>query len=96
MAALERAGRAQDTRLGLTHARDEARVGGRPTVMTPERLTRARELRAGGATCIHITSEPEAWCRQDHHPPRTHPTRVTNAVIAVNSVFATNGGNHSN
>lgn len=54
---LDRAGRAEDTRLGLTHAREEGRVGGRPTVMTPELLTRARELRAGGATYSQIATE---------------------------------------
>ena len=54
---LDRAGRAEDTRLGLTHARDEGRVGGRPTVITVELLERARELRAGGATYSQIASE---------------------------------------
>lgn len=55
--ALDRAGRAEDTRLGLTHARDQGRVGGRPTVITPELLDRARELRAGGATYSQIAQE---------------------------------------
>ena len=55
--ALDRAGRAEDTRLGLTHAREEGRVGGRPTVITPELLQAARELRAGGATYTQIATE---------------------------------------
>jgi len=55
--ALDRAGRAEDTRLGLTHAREEGRVGGRPSVITPELLERARELRAAGATYSQIATE---------------------------------------
>ena len=54
---LDRAGRAEDTRLGLTHAREEGRIGGRPTVITPELLERARELRAGGSTYSQIATE---------------------------------------
>ena len=54
---LDRAGRAEDTRLGLTQAREEGRVWGRPSVITPELLTRARELRAGGATYSQIATE---------------------------------------
>ena len=55
--ALDRAGRAEDTRLGLTHARDQGRTGGRPTVITPELLERARALRAGGATYTQIATD---------------------------------------
>lgn len=55
--ALDRAGRAEDTRLGLTQAREEGRIGGRPTVITPELFERARELRAGGATYSQIATE---------------------------------------
>lgn len=55
--ALDRAGRAEDTRLGLTQAREEGRVGGRPIVMTPELLNRARELRATGTTYTAIAQE---------------------------------------
>ena len=55
--ALDWAGRAEDTRLGLTHAREEGRVGGRPSVMTPELLERAREMRAAGATYSQIATE---------------------------------------
>lgn len=45
------------TRLGLTQAREEGRVGGRPSVVTREMLERARELRAGGATYTQIATE---------------------------------------
>lgn len=55
--ALDRAGRAEDTRLGLVDARESGRVGGRPTVITPELLARARELRAAGATYSQIAAE---------------------------------------
>ncbi len=55
--ALDRAGRAEDTRLGLTQAREEGRVGGRPSVITPELLQAALELRAGGATYSQIATE---------------------------------------
>lgn len=54
---LDRAGRAEDTRLGLTHAREEGRIGGRPSVITSELLHAARELRAGGATYSQIAAE---------------------------------------
>jgi len=55
--ALDRAGRAEDTRLGLTQAREEGRVGGRPSVITPDLLERARELRAGGATYSQVAAD---------------------------------------
>ncbi len=55
--ALDRAGRAEDTRLGLLDAREAGRIGGRPTVITPELLVQARELRAGGATYSQIATE---------------------------------------
>ena len=55
--ALDRAGRAEDTRLGLTQAREEGRVGGRPSVITPELLARAQDLRVAGATYSQIATE---------------------------------------
>lgn len=55
--ALDRAGRAEDTRLGLLDAREAGRVGGRPTVITPELLQAARELRAAGATYSQIAQD---------------------------------------
>lgn len=38
----------ENTRRGLDHARSQGRVGGRPTVMTPERTATAVELRTQG------------------------------------------------
>jgi DNA invertase Pin-like site-specific DNA recombinase len=38
------------TRAGLAAARDRGRVGGRPTVMTPERIAAARTMRADRQT----------------------------------------------
>lgn len=38
----------QNTMLGLARARAEGRVGGRPTVMTPERIEQARRMRSEG------------------------------------------------
>ncbi|WP_104135156.1 recombinase family protein [Cryobacterium sp. Y62] len=39
----------QNTRDGLAHARSEGRVGGRPTVMTPDRIAVAVDMREKGA-----------------------------------------------
>ena len=36
----------ENTRRGLTHARNQGRIGGRPTVMTPERIETAVRMRA--------------------------------------------------
>lgn len=36
----------ENTRRGLAHARAQGRVGGRPTVMTPERVEAAKQLRS--------------------------------------------------
>ena len=44
----------QNTLLGLEYARAQGRVGGRPTVMTPERLAIARQLRADGRSLPYI------------------------------------------
>lgn len=44
----------ENTRRGLDHARAQGRVGGRPTVMTPERVEAAVTLRAGGASLAQI------------------------------------------
>lgn len=43
-----------NTRRGLAHARSEGRVGGRPSVMTPERTAAAVQMRAQGDSIIHI------------------------------------------
>ncbi|MFV2145806.1 recombinase family protein [Isoptericola sp. G70] len=44
----------ENTRRGLAHARAQGRIGGRPTVITPERLDVARRMRADGDTLAHI------------------------------------------
>ncbi|KRC43020.1 recombinase family protein [Oerskovia sp. Root22] len=44
----------QNTRAGLDAARAQGRVGGRPTVMTPERTAEAARMRAGGHSLAHI------------------------------------------
>jgi DNA invertase Pin-like site-specific DNA recombinase len=38
----------ENTRRGLAHARAEGRVGGRPSVMTPEKVAQARKMREAG------------------------------------------------
>ena len=38
----------QNTMRGLAHARAQGRLGGRPTVMTPERVAAANQMRAEG------------------------------------------------
>ena len=44
----------ENTRRGLAHARAQGRVGGRPSVMTPDRIEEARRMRAGGASLAKI------------------------------------------
>lgn len=44
----------QNTRDGLARARAEGRIGGRPTVMTTERVELAGRLRAEGSSYQHI------------------------------------------
>lgn len=48
MAQLRVASIRENTRRGLAHARAQGRVGGRPTVMTPDRLEAAVQLRKAG------------------------------------------------
>lgn len=43
-----------NTRRGLAHARSQGRVGGRPTVMTPERIGEAALMRGEGKSVAHI------------------------------------------
>lgn len=45
-----------NTRRGLEHARAQGRVGGRPTVMTPERLQAAREMHDEDKSIRHIAA----------------------------------------
>ncbi|WP_235928700.1 recombinase family protein [Nesterenkonia haasae] len=44
-----------NTTRGLAYARAQGRVGGRPTVMTPERLRAARTLQAQGVSLTDIS-----------------------------------------
>lgn len=43
-----------NTRRGLAHAREQGRVGGRPTVMPPERVRAARALQSQGHSLAQI------------------------------------------
>ena len=44
----------ENTVRGLDHARSQGRIGGRPTVMTPERIKAARQMRAEGESLATI------------------------------------------
>ena len=44
----------ENTLRGLSHARAQGRVGGRPTVMSPARVATAKKMRADGATYAQI------------------------------------------
>jgi DNA invertase Pin-like site-specific DNA recombinase len=44
----------ENTRRGLAHARAQGRVGGRPSVMTPERIAAAVQMREHGHGVVHI------------------------------------------
>ena len=46
----------QNTIDGLAHARAQGRVGGRPTVMTPQRVAAAVRMRADGMTLEQIAT----------------------------------------
>lgn len=46
----------ENTRAGLARARAEGRVGGRPTVMTPDRVREAVRMRRDGQTLAAIAS----------------------------------------
>ncbi|MGO2520378.1 MAG: recombinase family protein [Microbacterium sp.] len=47
----------ENTRRGLAHARSQGRVGGRPTVMTEERVRAAVQLRAAGESIAQTARE---------------------------------------
>lgn len=46
----------ENTRRGLAHARSQGRVGGRPSVMTPERIAAAAQMREQGHSIVHIAT----------------------------------------
>jgi len=54
LAQMERRLLSERTRAGLEAARARGRVGGRPTVMTPERIEAARKMRADGLPVTQI------------------------------------------
>lgn len=56
VAQMERRLIAERTRAGLAAARARGRVGGRPTVMTPDRVLAAHEMRAAGKTLNQIAA----------------------------------------
>jgi len=56
VAQMERRLISERTRAGLVAARARGRAGGRPTVMTAERLTAAQAMRAQGMTLIQIAA----------------------------------------
>ena len=56
VAQMERRLISERTRAGLAAARARGRAGGRPTVMTPERVTAAQAMRAQGMTLIQIAA----------------------------------------
>lgn len=49
----------ENTRRGLAKAREEGRVGGRPTVMTPAKIESAKLLRAQGQSFTQIAAALE-------------------------------------
>ena len=46
----------ENTKRGLAHARTQGRVGGRPSVMTPNRIAAAAQMRDEGKTLAHIAA----------------------------------------
>jgi len=44
----------ENTKRGLAHARSQGRVGGRPSVMTPEKIAQARTMREAGHSLEQI------------------------------------------
>ena len=52
--ALEMVERVGEIARGLAHARAQGRVGGRPSVMTPERIAAAVKMRAEEHSVAHI------------------------------------------
>lgn len=45
-----------NTMRGLAHARAQGRIGGRPSVMTPERISEAQNMRAQKKSIAHIAA----------------------------------------
>ena len=74
-----------NTRRGLAHARAEGRVGGRPTVMTPDRVEAAVRMRADGVSThaiartlgVGTSSVVRALTRHDQQNDQQNPTRAS-------------------
>lgn len=68
-----------NTRRGLAHARAQGRIGGRPTVMTPEKIDAAVRLRASGQSVAEIAAVLEVGKSSVHRAlvrydgSRAHP-----------------------
>lgn len=65
----------ENTRRGLAHARAHGRVGGRPTVMSPERLEQAEDMKTQGKSLSHIAralgvSRSSVWRALNLRPQR--------------------------
>ena len=65
----------ENTRRGLDHARARGRVGGRPTVMTPERVHEARRMRSEGKTIAEIAGVLGVGNSSVSRALSTHSTR---------------------
>lgn len=68
----------ENTRRGLAHARARGRVGGRPTVMPPERITEAARMQREGKSLSYIArnfgvSRSSVWRALN---PKTQPTTL--------------------
>lgn len=69
----------ENTQRGLAHARAQGRVGGRPSVMTPEKIDAAVRLRASGqsiadiATVLEVGKSTVHRALARHDGSRSHP-----------------------
>ncbi|WP_125778270.1 recombinase family protein [Antribacter gilvus] len=66
----------ENTRRGLAHARAQGRVGGRPTVMTPERVNAAATMRAGGMSQREIATALGVGASSVRRALSRHDTRA--------------------
>lgn len=69
----------ENTQRGLAHARAQGRIGGRPSVMTPEKIDAAVRLRASGqsiadiATVLEVGKSTVHRALARHDGSRSHP-----------------------
>lgn len=69
----------ENTQRGLAHARSQGRIGGRPSVMTPEKIDAAVRLRASGqsiadiATVLEVGKSTVHRALARHDGSRSHP-----------------------